>query len=157
METKEKKKLIRIPISVIKETVSYVSEVSLEIMDQPNNYPKARQREKVTAREISMALSKDYSGKSLASIGFLHGRRDHATVLHAHKTVNNLLDTNDITMTHLYTQAHKMILKWHKSLQKGEISKICPYCGHETKIILKDELSTETISDRLQESDQEQL
>ena len=149
MGTKQENELITIPISVIKKTVSYVSEISLDIMDQPNKYPKARQREKVTAREISMALSKDYSKKSLTHIGWLHGRRDHATVLHAHKTVNNLLDTKDIMITDLYTKARRMILKWHKSKQKGIINKTCPYCGQKTEIILKYELPAETVPDRL--------
>jgi chromosomal replication initiator protein len=33
---------------------------------------------------------------SLAAIGLMYGDRDHATVIHARKTVNNLMETNKV-------------------------------------------------------------
>jgi hypothetical protein len=116
MKTNERTKYPkRIPIDVIKKSVSNASNVSLTDMELPNSWPLARQREKVNAREISMALSKDYSGESLASIGLHHGGRDHATVLHACKTINNLLDTKDIQITELYKKSNNLIDNWVKS------------------------------------------
>ena len=55
---------------------------------------KTRKREIVQARQIAMFLSKNYTKLSLASIGAQIGGKDHATVLHACKTVNNLIDTD---------------------------------------------------------------
>ncbi|MBU8893539.1 MAG: chromosomal replication initiator protein DnaA [Bacteroidales bacterium] len=55
---------------------------------------KTRKREIVQARQIAMYFSKAMTKSSLASIGALIGGKDHATVLHACKTVNNLMDTD---------------------------------------------------------------
>jgi chromosomal replication initiator protein len=53
---------------------------------------KSRKREVVQARQIAMYLSKQLTKNSLASIGLAIGQRDHATVLHACKIVNDLMD-----------------------------------------------------------------
>jgi len=53
---------------------------------------KSRKREVVQARQIAMYLSKQLTKSSLASIGNAIGQRDHATVLHACKIVNDLMD-----------------------------------------------------------------
>lgn len=55
---------------------------------------KTRKREIVQARQIAMFFSKSLTKASLASIGSQIGGKDHATVLHACKTVNNLIDTD---------------------------------------------------------------
>jgi chromosomal replication initiator protein len=55
---------------------------------------KTRKREVVQARQIAMFFSKNLTKSSLASIGSQIGQKDHATVLHACKTVNNLMDTD---------------------------------------------------------------
>lgn len=55
---------------------------------------KTRKREIVQARQIAMFFSKSLTKSSLASIGAMIGGKDHATVLHACKTVNNLMDTD---------------------------------------------------------------
>jgi len=55
---------------------------------------KSRKREVVQARQIAMYLSKQYTKNSLASIGEAIGKRDHATVLHACKIVNDLIETD---------------------------------------------------------------
>ena len=48
---------------------------------------KSRKSEIVQARHISMFLAKKYTELSLACIGDVIGKRDHATVLHACKTI----------------------------------------------------------------------
>ncbi|MDR0427497.1 MAG: chromosomal replication initiator protein DnaA [Dysgonamonadaceae bacterium] len=53
---------------------------------------KSRKREIVQARQVTMFLSKKYTDYSYAHIGNLVGKRDHATVLHACKTIQDNLD-----------------------------------------------------------------
>lgn len=55
---------------------------------------KSRKREIVQARQIAMYLAKYHTRESLQNIGRKIGQRDHATVLHACKTVSNLMDTD---------------------------------------------------------------
>ena len=53
-----------------------------------------RRREIVQARQLIMYLAKKYTKYSLATIGMHCGNKDHATVLHACKTINNLIETD---------------------------------------------------------------
>jgi len=53
-----------------------------------------RKRQMVQARQIAMYLAKKYSNASLSSIGEQCGKKDHATVYHACKTVANQLETD---------------------------------------------------------------
>lgn len=53
-----------------------------------------RKREIVQARQLAMYFAKNMTKASLASIGSEIGSKDHATVLHAVRTVNNLIDTD---------------------------------------------------------------
>ena len=53
-----------------------------------------RKRQVVQARQIAMYLAKKYSNASLASIGQQCGKKDHATVYHACKTIANQLETD---------------------------------------------------------------
>jgi chromosomal replication initiator protein len=55
---------------------------------------KTRKREIVQARQVAMYFSKNLTKSSLATIGSQIGGKDHATVLHACKTVNNLVETD---------------------------------------------------------------
>jgi len=56
--------------------------------DQPG-----RRREIVEARQFSMYYIKRYTKLSLVRIGRMFGK-DHATVLHACRTIQNLIDVN---------------------------------------------------------------
>lgn len=53
-----------------------------------------RIKEVVQTRQITMYFAKSFTKSSLANIGMQCGGKDHATVLHACKTVNNLIDTD---------------------------------------------------------------
>ena len=55
---------------------------------------KSRKREIVLVRQTAMYLAKKHLDLSSSKIGYQLGRRDHATVLHACKTIANLLDTD---------------------------------------------------------------
>lgn len=55
---------------------------------------KTRKRDIVQARQLAMYFAKEYTGASLSNIGSKIGQRDHATVLHACKTIKNLSETD---------------------------------------------------------------
>ena len=57
-------------------------------------YSKSKKREIVQARQLAMHFSKKYTKNSLAMIGQQCGGKDHATVIHALKTIANLLETD---------------------------------------------------------------
>ena len=57
-------------------------------------HSKTRKRNVVQARQLAMFFSKKYTKNSLSTIGSQIGQRDHATVLHACKTVENLIETD---------------------------------------------------------------
>ena len=57
-------------------------------------HTKSRKREVVQARQIAMYLAKNYTEFSTAKIGSLIGNKDHATVLHACKTIGELKEVS---------------------------------------------------------------
>lgn len=57
---------------------------------------KTRKREVVQARQMAMKFSRIYTKNSTGSIGRAIGKKDHATVLHALKTMANLIDTDPL-------------------------------------------------------------
>lgn len=54
----------------------------------------SRKREVVQARQIAMYLARKYTRVSLSSIGEQIGNRDHATVLYAVKSIQNLVEVD---------------------------------------------------------------
>lgn len=54
----------------------------------------SRKREIVQARQVAMYLAKQYTEMSFSQIGALIGKKNHATVLHACKTVKNQLEVD---------------------------------------------------------------
>lgn len=57
-------------------------------------HTKSRKREVVQARQIAMYLAKSHTDFSTAKIGLLIGNKDHATVLHACKTIKELKEVD---------------------------------------------------------------
>ena len=55
---------------------------------------RTRKREIVEARQVAAHLLKSNTNLSLQAIGKLLGDRNHATIVHSIKEVNNLLETN---------------------------------------------------------------
>jgi chromosomal replication initiator protein len=78
-----------ISIDFIQKIVSDYFNLPLELLKS-----KTRKREVVQARQIAMFFAKNMTKSSLASIGLQCGGKDHATVLHACRTVNNLIETD---------------------------------------------------------------
>jgi len=77
-------------------SIDYIQKVVCDFLDMPHDVinSKTRKREIVQARQIAMFFAKNLTKSSLATIGSQIGGKDHATVLHACKTVNNLMDTD---------------------------------------------------------------
>lgn len=77
-------------------SIEYISKVVCDYFNMPVEaiQTKTRKREIVQARQITMYFSKNLTKYSLASIGSQIGNKDHATVLHACKTVSNLKETD---------------------------------------------------------------
>ncbi|MDR2125215.1 MAG: chromosomal replication initiator protein DnaA [Prevotellaceae bacterium] len=71
-------------------------------------YSKIRKREIVQARQIAMFFARNMTKHSLSSIGAEIGGKDHATVLHACKTVEDLSDTDKTFKQHI-TEIEKRI------------------------------------------------
>jgi len=78
-----------ISIDQIQKVVSDYFQMDVETLQS-----KTRKRHIVQARQLAMYFSKKMTKASLASIGSKIGKRDHATVLHACKTVDNLASTD---------------------------------------------------------------
>ncbi len=77
-------------------SIDYIQKVVCDYFDLPIELlkSKTRKREIVQARQIAMYFAKKMTKSSLASIGAHCGGKDHATVLHACRTVNNLQETD---------------------------------------------------------------
>lgn len=78
-----------VSVDLIKKIISDYFKVSVNLINSTT-----RKREVVQARQLVMFFAKKYTKGSLEHIGANCGNKDHATVLYACKTVNNLLDTD---------------------------------------------------------------
>lgn len=78
-----------ISIDYIQKVVSDYFQLDVETLQS-----KTRKRHIVQARQLAMFFAKKYTKSSLQNIGNQIGDRDHATVLHACKTVDNLVETD---------------------------------------------------------------
>jgi chromosomal replication initiator protein len=77
-------------------SIDYIQKVVCDYFGLPLEaiHSKTRKREIVQARQLAMYFSKKMTKASLARIGLHCGNKDHATVLHACRTVNNLIETD---------------------------------------------------------------
>jgi chromosomal replication initiator protein len=97
-----KMKKQQITLEKIQNVVSSYFKVDLELI-----HSKSRKREIVQARQVTMFLSKKYTDHSYSHIGHVVGKRDHATVLHSCKVVQDCLDIDkgfQLQMKDLETQ-----------------------------------------------------
>lgn len=84
-----KKELEQITFDRIRTTVCDYYNISVEQIGD-----KSRKREIVQARQIAMYFCKNYTSDSFASIGSKLGNKNHATVMHSCKTVEDLIKTD---------------------------------------------------------------
>ncbi|MBP5536657.1 MAG: chromosomal replication initiator protein DnaA [Bacteroidales bacterium] len=77
-------------------TIEYIQKVVCDYFNLPVDsiQSRTRKREIVQARQLTMYFAKKMTKSSLAIIGLQCGNKDHATVLHACKTVSNLAETD---------------------------------------------------------------
>lgn len=77
-------------------SIDYISKAVCDYLNVPSNQLtiKTRKREIVQARQIAMYFCKNMTKSSLSTIGAMIGGKDHATVLHAYKTISNLIETD---------------------------------------------------------------
>ena len=77
-------------------TIDHIQQIIADYfnLDIESLHSKTRKRNVVQARQLAMFFSKKYTKSSLSTIGSQIGQRDHATVLHACKTVENLMETD---------------------------------------------------------------
>lgn len=75
----------------IQKVVSEYYHIPIELMNS-----KTRKGEIVRARHVAMYFTKNLTKDSLSIIGRTVGGKDHATVSHAYKAVNNLIDTDNL-------------------------------------------------------------
>ncbi|MBK8625411.1 MAG: chromosomal replication initiator protein DnaA [Saprospiraceae bacterium] len=78
-----------ISVENIKQLVAKYFDVPFEQL-----HSKTRMRDVVMARQLSMYLAKNYTSSSLKVIGDSFGGRDHSTVIHSLKTVQDMMDTD---------------------------------------------------------------
>ena len=76
-------------IHAILEKVSDWSNTPIEVITM-----KTRERDIIELRQIAMYLSRKLTKISYKTIGLQIGNKNHATVMHACKTVRNLIETN---------------------------------------------------------------
>ncbi|SDB43782.1 chromosomal replication initiator protein [Flavobacteriaceae bacterium MAR_2010_188] len=93
-------------------SIDYIQKVVSDYfqMDVSTLQSKTRKRHIVQARQLAMFFAKKYTKASLASIGSQIGKRDHATVLHACKTVDNLSSTDKQFRKYVEDLAKKLSL-----------------------------------------------
>jgi len=77
-------------------SIDYIQKVICDYFNLPVELmvSKTRKREIVQARQLAMYFSKKLTKASLATNGLHCGNKDHATVLHACRTVSNLQETD---------------------------------------------------------------
>jgi len=84
-EFKRDKKFIRVIVRAVS------NDCNIPI---PDMLLKSRKRELVQARQIAMTIASILTSAALSRVGSEIGGKDHATVLHARKTIFNLYDTD---------------------------------------------------------------
>ncbi len=77
-------------------SIDYIQKVICDYFGLASDaiHSKTRKREIVQARQLAMYFAKKHTKSSLATIELHCGNKDHATVLHACRTVNNLIETD---------------------------------------------------------------
>jgi chromosomal replication initiator protein len=77
-------------------TVDFIKRIVADHLDVPLEklQSETRKRQIVIARQLSMYLAKNMTNSSLKAIGEQFGGRDHSTVIHSCKAVQDLMDTD---------------------------------------------------------------
>lgn len=94
-------------------TIDHIRKVVCDYLniDQATFDSPKRTREVAQARQIAMYLCKKHTKAPLATIGSSIGGKNHATVLHACKTISNLLETDKTFIQQMEDIERKVLLK----------------------------------------------
>ncbi|OZC04210.1 chromosomal replication initiator protein DnaA [Rubricoccus marinus] len=78
--------------------IEQIQRVTCEVLNIPEDLVRARtrKREVVQARQIAMYFAKQLTKHSLKTIGQAFGGRDHSTVIHAVRSVEDQIDTDPL-------------------------------------------------------------
>lgn len=82
---------------ILREIVSEVTGIKWSLL-----ISKTRAREVVEARQLYCVFAKMFLNYSLKTIGESVGGRDHTTIIHARKTIKDLIESNDETIVSYY-------------------------------------------------------
>ena len=88
-----------------------------EGISRDDMFKKTRKREILFSRQLVQYFCKVFNLSSLATIGKKTGDKDHATVLHSYKTINNLIDT-DKHIAEKVKKYHSQLLFTDKYIKK---------------------------------------
>lgn len=82
-------------------SVAYIQKVVAEHMNIPTHLMSAKKKTKevALARQIAMYLTRELTNYSLTTIGSKFGGRDHSTVIHACRTVEQLIANDHLVNT----------------------------------------------------------
>jgi hypothetical protein len=98
----------------IKSFVEYMAHViEEEIGVSPFSEINYRGHSYVIARQLLMVMLLRYTNKKLHEVGKIAGNKEHATVIHARKTINNLCDT-DKKFNELFCRVNNEVLNYLK-------------------------------------------
>ena len=110
-------------IDVILDVVSDYYKIPVDAIKKDS-----RKREVLLPRQISMTLSLKYTKASLAKVGWIIGKKDHATVMHARKVITNLIQT-DKTFRSTYREIDQMTEVAVRNKIYQAHTKVCEHCG----------------------------
>ena len=94
-------------------TIEEIQRIVCEMLDIEEDLirAKTRKREVVRARQIAMYFAKKLTQHSLKTIGLHFGGRDHSTVVHANKAVEDQMETDDQFRTTVQDIGRKIDLR----------------------------------------------
>jgi chromosomal replication initiator protein len=92
-------RIIRKAVRIIENKPITIEEIITKVcehykMDESILHTKSRKREIVQVRQVAMYLAKKHTDTSTSKIGYLIGKRDHATVIHACKIMKDLVEVD---------------------------------------------------------------
>ena len=92
-------RIIRKAVRIIENKPITIEEIITKVcehyrMDESVLHTKSRKREIVQVRQVAMYLAKKHTDTSTSKIGYLIGKRDPATVIHACKIMKDLVEVD---------------------------------------------------------------
>ena len=99
-------RIIRKAVRIIENKPITVDEIITKVcehykIDESVLHTKSRKREIVQIRQVAMYLAKKHTDISTSKIGYLIGKRDHATVIHACKIMKDLVEIDKDVKTEI--------------------------------------------------------